>query len=260
MGVAVLTVCSIAGAVDAPSVSGAEDDGWTLPAWTANDQPIRGTFANAANVSVDDVRIRYRLNDGDAVDVKSVDVEAEGNTLAFTLPEQAYEAYGFIHIWAEAAATGEPIAGARSIALADWHEFDITGQTDVELLFPMQSWAMQVRFTPCCLILGGYLRVERIPINPTPSSDGLPDVLASEFLHLAPDPTVVATSGLNGDITIDPESAFADSPDDVTVYTWFKGRWMPVRDAELHAETNTIRFKAIEGGFFVLGPKPGVQS
>lgn len=251
-----VSVCFVAGAVDAPSVPDEGADPWSLPAWVANDQVIRGTFANGATPLPQDVRIRYQLNEGEARDAQIGDLAHYAGSIEFTLPKLGYDSFGFIHLWAENSRTGEPITNARTIAIADWHEFDITGQTAVEMLFPMKSWRMQVRFTPCCLILGGYLRVERIPVNPMGKTDGLPDVLASHFLQLAPDPTVVATSGLNADIEIDRDSVYANSPEDVTVYRWFKGKWTPVLGASLHAETNTIRFKALEGGYFVLAPRP----
>ncbi len=248
--------CLCAGAVDAPLATGEDQDAWSLPAWMANDQPVQGTFVHGDVPSPEAVRIRYQINDGESRDAETDGSPSAESGIKFELPKLDYDTFGSIRLWAEDATSGKSIGEPRTIAIADWHEFDITGQTAIELLFPMQSWHMQVRFTPCCLILGGYLRVERIPINPVDSAAGLPETLASYFLNLAPDPTVVATSGLNADIEIDPESPLAKTPESVTVYTWFKGRWSPVRGAELHAETNTIRFKALEGGFFVLGPKP----
>jgi hypothetical protein len=231
------------------------DNAWKLPKWIANDQPIQGEFNIGSEVSNDSVRIRYQINDGESRDVESSNVADDKRTIAFSLPKLPYATFGFVKVWAEDKDSGESISRPRTIAIADWREFDISGVTDVELLFPMQSWGMQVRFTPCCLINAGYLRVERVPINPTKDATGLPKTLASEFLHLAPDPTVVATAGLNADIEIDSSSALAKTPEDVTVYEWYKGRWIPVLGAELHGETNTIRFPALEGGYFVLGAK-----
>jgi len=252
-----LMICSVAGAVDV-AVTSTVDDAWTLPVWIANDQPIEGALEIGPTTSP--VRIRYQIDDGESSDVEFSNLADDKLSVEFSLPKLAYDTFGYIRVWAEDADSGDSIAGPRTIAVADWREFDISGVTDVELLFPMQSWAMQVRFTPCCLINAGYLRVERLPVNPVSDATGLPKTLASDFLHLAPDPTVVATAGLNADITIDDESSLAKTPEDVTVYEWYKGRWIPVLGAELHVETNTIRFPALEGGYFVLGSKWGEQS
>jgi len=248
-----VTVVSVSGAVDTPSVGHLDRDPWTLPTWVANDIPIRGALDVGSDVSADAVRIRYQIDDGEAADVEATEVAEQ--RIKFSFPKLPYDTFGLMRVWAENIKTSDPIGSARTVAIADWREFDISGQTAVELLFPMQSWGMQIRFTPCCLINAGYLKAERVPINPAKSAEGLPKTLASDFLNLAPDPTVVATAGLNADIEIDPESSLADSPENVTVYTWYKGRWIPVIGATLHEETNTIRFKAIEGGYFVLASK-----
>lgn len=227
---------------------------WSLAAWTPNDQPVKGAFIGDA--ASDAIQIRYRINEGAPSDAAESQFVENERAVQFELPKLSYETFGLAEVWAEDSATGARVGEPVTVGIADWREFDISGQTAVELLYPMESWNMQIRFTPCCLINGGYLRVERVPVNPVGNPEGLPASLASEFLRLAPDDTVVATSGLNADIEIDPDSPYADTPESITAYQWLKGRWTPVIGAELHAETNTIRFKALQGGDFVLAPKP----
>lgn len=252
---AAIVSASSAGETNSPKPEGRVTAKWDLPSWIANDQTLKGSFVLNEASAADSIKVAYQLGDGEMQSVACKPSHEEELTYTFALPNFDYDAYGTLSLWIAHVEDEASLTEPQTVGIADWREFDITGETAVELLYPMDSWNMQVRFTPCCLILGALLRVERISVCPVESTEGLPDTLLSPFLHLDPDDVVVATAGLNAEIGFDPDHPAAKDQQAIAVYQWFDGRWVPMRDVTLDAPRNMMRFVALKGGFFVLGPK-----
>ena len=93
----------------------------------------------------------------------------------------------------------------QTIPMAYEEDLEITANPPEVLFFDLVSSEYQVRYNPCCNILGASVVAKRLVANPVPSEVGLPKMLLSDFIHLEPDDLSASTAGLYFTFTFDSE-------------------------------------------------------
>lgn len=230
---------------------------WSYPAWATPSQPFEGTVH--VDVPQDaEVRVAYTIPDGPARRVPcSPEVSGTGS-YTFSLPADSVSGANEIQFWLEVTNTaGEThSSNKRSVPRSQAREVEVSGKTDEELFYPLDDWRAEILFRPCCLIISGWIHLERIPVLPTSSAEGLPAVLLSRYFRIDPDDLVEATGGVNVRITFEVTSDTGVALSSVQPYQWQGNRWSPVFDATLDSEAKRVTFPFPRGGLVVIAGNP----
>ncbi len=230
---------------------------WTHPPWASPSKPFRGAVA-VANSGTASLQCHYQYPNGQKNTVACTPKEGEPETFIFAVPPPKKHSSGMLEFWLEEVidSTDTKRSLRRSVPYSDETEIEVSGQTDVELTFALKSWDVQLLFKPCCLIVSGWIEAERIPVLPTSSRDGLPDMVLSPFYRLEPDDLVKATGGVKVKAHYGGEAAKKVKPESIRAYQWKEGSWSPVLDPVHDLENRTITFRFAYGGTFVIAGEP----
>jgi hypothetical protein len=233
---------------------------WDHPRWLNPYRAFAGSARLPRGTSSEQVVCVFRVPGAGERTVPCSPVETDARALRFSIPALKMPVSGDIAFRLESRASRDPSAGSvvwrtdtRTVPASEEVEIEVSGQTDVELVYPLSDWNARIRFTPCCLILSGWIRAERVPVCPAPVSTGLPDRLLSPFYVIEPDDLVKATGGVRIEAAFDnpPDSAFDAAA--VTAFRLADGQWTAVLDATTDASEKRVTFPFADGGTFVLG-------
>lgn len=201
------------------------------------------------------VYCHYRYSDTATGKVLCTVVEGDSGVRRFSIPPNPEVDSDNLTFWLEVAHADGPSQVSETVKVprSEEVEVEVSGQTDVELTFPLEDWEAKLHFNPCCLIVSGWIQAERIPVLPTPTRDGLPEILLAPFFRIDPDELVEATGGVYVEASYgDPARKGAD-PETIQPYQWKDGRWTPVFDSVRNAKDHTVKFHFARGGLFAIG-------
>lgn len=233
---------------------------WEHPAWLNPYRAFVGSARLPADSPANDVVCAYRLAGGDEHTVPCLTTETDPRVLRFSIPAPKKHVNGQLEFRLESrpaqlSGTGRIAwcTDTRTVPVSDEVEVEVSGQTDVELVFPLSDWGARIRFIPCCLILSGWIRAERVPVCPVRDLVGLPERLLSPFYVIDPDDLVKATGGVRIEAAFDIPPDSTIDPVAITAFRLTDGQWTPVLDATTDGAKRLVTFPFADGGTFVLG-------
>ena len=234
--------------------------GWKHARWANNLDAFTGEVRVAGPGPIVDASVAFTYPDGKQGEALCDVDEADPEIVRFAIPPRFSAGVGELEFVIEVRFGDGRAMTARSerrrVPMSYAEELDITGDAAEVLLFPLPDDAYQVRYIPCCNIFGGVTEAERVPVNPTDSSEGLPGALVSDFVVLRPDGLSASTMGLYFDFRYDPEKAQEQAPEGVALYE-FNGKdaWIETISYDVDAENHKVTVHTPEGGIYVLGKK-----
>jgi hypothetical protein len=227
---------------------------WSHPAWATHSKPFSGEVH--LDVPVDTtVYLHYATPGGPAERVPCEPAEGDRDAYSFSIPAERDPDANEISFWLE---TVHPERGAqttkpKTVPQSEVLEIEVSGKTDEELSYPLGDWWAELLFKPCCLIISGWIAVERIPVLPTPTSEGLPDHVLTPYFRIDPDQLVEATGGVSVRVSYEMPAESEVTPDSIRPYHWKDSRWTPVFDAILDSENQSVTFPFVTGGIVAIG-------
>lgn len=230
---------------------------WSHPPWATPSKAFEGEV----QIEIPDdaeVLLRYAIPGDSVGQVPCVPAEGKGGTYAFAIPAEEVAGADEITFWLETLTADGAITATvkRTVPRSQILEVEVSGKTDEDLTYPLDDWQAEILFRPCCLIISGWIHLERIPVLPVATSEGLPDARLSPYLHIDPDDLVKATGGVNLRITYEVPDDTEVKPNSIQPYQWRENQWSPVFDATVDAETRTVSFPFPNGGLVVIAGNP----
>ncbi len=201
-----------------------------------------------------DVQLRYTIPGGAVGQTPCIPAEGNVGSYAFAIPAADVAGADEITLWLETLTADGAITATekRTVPRSQILEVEVSGKTDEDLTYPLDDWQAEILFRPCCLIISGWIYLERIPVLPVATSEGLPDARLSPYLRIDPDDLVKATGGVNLRVTYELPGDKKIMPNSIQPWQWRDGEWSPVFDAAVDAETRTATFPFPNGGLVVI--------
>jgi len=231
---------------------------WILPESTTNLDSVSGSVKISAAATPVRVACSYVYPNGERGEVECTEHDSQKGVYNFTIPSKENGGVGDILLYVRFRPSLDTktyvSSHSKSVPMAYEEDLEITANPPEVLHFDLVSPAYQVRYNPCCNILGASVIAKRLPALPTPSDAGLPETLLSDFIHLEPDDLSASTAGLYFTYTFDPEkvtSAGQKIPG-LFEYDMRKDEWFKSPNS-IVMEGNKIDFHCPAGGYFVLG-------
>ncbi|GMW00134.1 MAG: hypothetical protein AMXMBFR84_12720 [Candidatus Hydrogenedentota bacterium] len=198
--------------------------------------------------------LTFRLPDGTEGVVEGRSDPAAKNTAQYAIPNPKSNSGGSLTFGFALKQDGNPIAD-RTVPYADGEEFYVSGQTGIDLFYPIESWDLLLIFRPCCFIDGGILKAYRLPVIPNPNAPGFPKQTLSSCFSIEPDDLTKATAGLRAEISFDSELA-AKAKGTIGLFQWIDSEWKRDPNAVLDRDSGIVRFTCVRGGLFLVGIQP----
>lgn len=226
---------------------------WSHPAWATPSKPFEGEVQTEIPEGAG-VQLRYTIPGGAVEQLPCTPAEGNGGTYAFAIPAAKVAGADEITFWLETSdGDGNPFTTERrTVPRSQVLEVEVSGKTDEDLTYPLDDWQAEILFRPCCLIISGWIYLERIPVLPVATYEGLPDSRLSPFLRVDPDDLVKATGGVNLRIAYEVSDDTKVTSRSIQPWQWRNGEWSPVFDATVDAGTHTVTFPFPNGGLVVI--------
>jgi hypothetical protein len=231
---------------------------WDFPKSTTNLDAVTGSVKISDSVSPVTVKCRYIYPNGERGEVECKKDGSRPGIYRFTIPAKEDGGVGELNFSIAVRPNVETrsfiTSQLQTVAAAYEEDLEITANPPEVLFFDLASSAYQVRYNPCCNILGASVIAKRLPNNPVPSEIGLPKTLLSDFIHLEPDDLSASTAGLYFTYTFDAEKVKSAGQDVPALYEYDmrKKEWFSSPNFKV-VDGNKIDLHCPAGGYFVLG-------
>ena len=214
------------------SPDGARIDALRHPKWVDRTLPIEGTVAVSDAAGVMEVLCRYTYPDGREGEVACEPLTDEQDRYRFVIP-----------------AAGPDVSGDITFRLVAQSNpaWPVTTESPERRVVLSSTATLQSDDGPACTI-------ERVPVNPYESAEGLPGKVLSDFYVVA-----VESGGSVPDtfaIPIDPAAILPVLRSTLAAYTWNGARWEPASGASFEVDEDAVSITLGSGGAFVVAAEP----